>query len=161
MGRIARGVVVAIILILLLGNLTTNVVARSVHSTSDIDIFPQGAIVSEDSWYLNDRITFTQESADYTNSMVADNRITFEHARPANLESVQAWSQSSPSDSAYVNGAPDSSYSFTKGPVIEVTDFATDPYTEYEIIENLSHMMRNTPQHKNHKTRAEDQATLF
>ena len=135
MGRIARGVVVATILILLLGNLTTNVVARSVHSTSDIDIFPQGAIVSEDSWYLDDRITFTQESADYTNSMVADNRITFEHARPPNLESVQAWSQSSPSDSAYVNGAPDSSYSFTKGPVIEVTDFATDPYTEYEIIE--------------------------
>ena len=64
MGRIARGVVVAIILVLLLGNLTTNVVARSVHSTSDIDIFPQGAIVSEDSWYLDDRITFTQESAD-------------------------------------------------------------------------------------------------
>ena len=44
MGRIARGVVVATILTLLLGNLTTNVVARSVHSTSDIDIFPQGAI---------------------------------------------------------------------------------------------------------------------
>ena len=135
MGSIARDVGVATILILLLCNLTTNVVARSVHSTSDIDIFPQGNIVSEDSWYLDDRITFTQENADYTNSMVADNRITFEHARPANLESVEAWSQTSPSDSAYVNGAPDSSYSFTKGPVIEVTDFATDSYTEYEIIE--------------------------
>ena len=140
MGSIVRDVGVATILILLLCNLTTNVVARSVHSTSDIDIFPQGNIVSEDSWYLDDRITFTQENADYTNSMVADNRITFEHARPANLESVEAWSQTSPSDSAYVNGAPDSSYSFTKGPVIEVTDFATDSYTEYEIILSLIHI---------------------
>ena len=67
--------------------------------------------------------------------MVNDNRITFEHNRPANLQPVELWSQSSPSDYAYVNGAPDSSYSFTKGPVIEVTDFNTEEYNQYEIIE--------------------------
>ncbi|HII45878.1 MAG TPA: hypothetical protein HA327_07560, partial [Candidatus Poseidoniaceae archaeon] len=115
--------------------MTTNVIARSVHSTSDVDIFPQGAIDSDESWYLDDRITFTSERADYTNSILADNRITFEHLRPANLETVQAWSQTSPSESSNVNGAPDSSYSFTKGPVIEVTDFEIDQLTQYEIIE--------------------------
>ena len=135
MASITKRVEVTIILVLLLCSLTTNVVARSVHSTSDVDIFPQGAIESEDSWYLDDRITFTPERADYTSSMIADNRITFEHVRPANLETVEAWSQSSPSESSYVNGAPDSSYSVTKGPVIEVTDFNTDPYTQFEIIE--------------------------
>ena len=112
-----------------------NASARSVHSTGEVDLFPQGQINSDESWYLDDKITFTQENADYTTSMVSDNRITFEHNRPANLQPVELWSQSSPSDSAYVNGAPDSSYAFTKGPVIEVTNFNTEEYNQYEIIE--------------------------
>ncbi len=135
MRSIMKRVQITVILVLLLCSLAMNAVARSVHSTSDVDIFPQGAIDSDDSWYFDDRITFTSEQADYTNSMLADNRITFEHLRPANLETVQAWSQTSPSESSFVNGAPDGSYSFTKGPVIEVTDFDIDEFTGYEIIE--------------------------
>ncbi|MEC7228740.1 MAG: CARDB domain-containing protein [Candidatus Thermoplasmatota archaeon] len=125
---------VAILLVLLSSSLI-NASARSVHSTSEVDLFPQGQINSDGSWYLNDKITFTQDNADYTTSMVSDNRITFDHNRPANLQLLELWSQSSPSDSAFVNGAPDSSYSYTKGPVIEVTNFNTEQYKQYEIIE--------------------------
>ena len=123
-----------VILLLLLCSLGSNVAARSVHSTSDVDIFPQGEISTEDSWYLDNRITFTQENADYTTSMVEDNRITFEHSRPTNLQTVQMWAQSSPTDSQYVTGAPDLSYSYTKGPVIELTDFDTESSNQYEIV---------------------------
>ncbi|MGB0463569.1 MAG: CARDB domain-containing protein [Candidatus Poseidoniaceae archaeon] len=108
--------------------------ARSVHSTSDIDIYPQGHISTQDSWYLDNRITFTQENADYTSSMVEDNRITFEHSRPTNLQTLQMWAQASPTDSQYVTGAPDLSYSYTKGPVIELTDFDTESSNQYEIV---------------------------
>ena len=111
-----------------------NAEARSVHSTNEVDIFPQGEISSDSTWYLDDKITFTQDNADYTVSMVEDNRITFEHSRPANLQPVKLWSQTSPTNSQNVNGAPDLSYTYTKGPVIEVTDFDTTPYDQYEII---------------------------
>ncbi len=57
-----------------------------------------------------------------------------EHSRPANLQPVKFWSQTSPTNSQNVNGAPDLSYTYTKGPVIEVTDFDTTPYDQYEII---------------------------
>ena len=111
-----------------------NAVARSVHSTNDVDIFPQGEISSDSTWYLDNKITFTQDNADYTVSMVENDRITFEHSRPANLQPVKFWSQTSPTNSQNVNGAPDLSYTYTKGPVIEVTDFDTTPYDQYEII---------------------------
>ena len=123
-----------IILLILLCSTAINGAARTVYSTNEVDIFPQGEISSDDSWYLDNKITFTQSNADYTTSMVADNRITFEHERPANLQSVEVWSQSSPTDSQYVTGAPDMSYSYTNGPVIEVTDFDIGTVDEYEII---------------------------
>lgn len=125
---------VMVILLLMLCSIGSNVAARSVHSTSDVDIYPQGEISSQDSWYLDNRITFTQDNADYTSSMVEDNRITFEHSRPTNLQTLQMWAQSSPTESQYVTGAPDLSYSYTKGPVIELTDFDTDSYNQFEII---------------------------
>ena len=123
-----------VILLLLLFSVGSNVAARSVHSTSDVDIFPQGEISTEDPWYLENKITFTQENADYTTSMVEDNRITFVHSRPTNLQTVQMWAQSSPTDSQYVTGAPDLSYSYTRGPVIELTDFDTASYNLYNIV---------------------------
>ena len=123
-----------IILLVLLCSTAINGAARTVYSTNEVDIFPQGEISSDDSWYLDNKITFTQSNADYTTSMVADNRITFEHKRPANLQSVEVWSQSSPTDSQYVTGAPDMSYTYTNGPVIEVTDFDIGTVDEYEII---------------------------
>ena len=125
---------VLVILSILLCSTSMNAVARSVHSTNEVDIFPQGEISSDSTWYLDDKITFTQDNADYTVSMVEDNRITFEHSRPANLQPVKLWSQTSPTNSQNVNGAPDLSYTYTKGPVIEVTDFDTTPYEQYEII---------------------------
>jgi len=135
MGTVVGRIQVMFILTILLSTANVNALARSVHSTSTVDIFPQGEISSNDAWYLDNRITFTQDNADYTVSMLEDDRITFEHARPTNLQSVKMWSQNSPSDSLYVTGEPDSSYSFTRGPVIELTDFATQPFEQYEIIE--------------------------
>ena len=134
MGRLNVNTKVMVISLLMLCSIGSNVTARSVHSTSDIDIYPQGDISSQDSWYLENRITFTQENADYTSSMVEDNRITFEHSRPTNLQTIQMWAQSSPTDSQFVTGAPDLSYSYTNGPVIELTDFDTDSFSQYEIV---------------------------
>ena len=125
---------VTVIMVLLLCSLGSNVAARSVHSTSDVDIYPQGKISTDGPWYLDNKIAFTEGNADYTTSMVEDNRITFEHSRPANLQTLQMWAQSSPTDSHYATGAPDLSYSYSNGLLIELTDFNTVPYNQFEIV---------------------------
>ena len=108
--------------------------ARSVHSTEEVDIFPQGQISTNDDWIMEDGITFTSDNALYTESMVEDNRITIEHSRPDNFQTLTMWSSSSPTDSTLATGTADQQYSTTNGPVIEVTDFDTSSNEQYEIV---------------------------
>jgi hypothetical protein len=108
--------------------------ARSVHSTEEVDIYPQGQISSNDNWIMEDGITFTSDNALHTESMVEDNRITIQHSRPDNFQTLTMWSTSSPTDSTLATGTADQQYSTTNGPVIEVTDFDTSSNEQYEIV---------------------------
>ncbi|MEC8577554.1 MAG: hypothetical protein VXY68_07555, partial [Candidatus Thermoplasmatota archaeon] len=40
--------------------------ARSVHSTSTVDLFPQGSFTDAASWSVGAETSFTQEAATYT-----------------------------------------------------------------------------------------------
>ena len=62
--------------------------ARSVHSTATVDLFPQGDFTNSGSWEVGAETSFTQESATYTESMVADQRLTMLHNRPLNLDTL-------------------------------------------------------------------------
>ena len=129
----AARIPVLTVLILLMCSSITEAAARSVHSTEEVDIFPQGQISSNDNWLMDDSITFTNDNALYTESMVEDNRITIQHSRPDNFQTVTMWSSTSPTDSTLATGSADQQYSTTNGPVIQVTDFDTSSHEQYEI----------------------------
>ena len=130
----AARIPVLTVLILLMCSSIIEAAARSVHSTEEVDIFPQGQISSNDNWLMDDSITFTNDNALYTESMVEDNRITIQHSRPDNFQTVTMWSSSSPTDSTFATGSADQQYSTTNGPVIQLTDFDTSSHEEYEIV---------------------------
>ena len=134
MAKFAARIPVLIVLIVLMCSSMIDAAARSVHSTEEVDIFPQGQISTNDDWIMEDGITFTSDNALYTESMVEDNRITIEHSRPDNFQTLTMWSSSSPTDSTLATGTADQQYSTTNGPVIEVTDFDTSSNEQYEIV---------------------------
>ena len=130
----AARIPVLTVLILLMCSSIIEASARSVHSTEEVDIFPQGQISSNDNWLMDDSITFTNNNAQYTESMVEDNRITIQHSRPDNFQTVTMWSSTSPTDSTLATGSADQQYSTTNGPVIQLTDFDTSSHEQYEIV---------------------------
>ena len=134
MAKFAARIPVLIVLIVLMCSSMIDAAARSVHSTEEVDIFPQGQISTNDDWIMEDGITFTSDNALYTESMVEDNRITIQHSRPDNFQTLTMWSSSSPTDSTLATGTADQQYSTTNGPVIEVTDFDTSSNEQYEIV---------------------------
>ena len=134
MAKVAARIPVLIVLIVLMCSSMIDAAARSVHSTEEVDIYPQGQISSNDNWIMEDGITFTSDIALHTESMVEDNRITIQHSRPDNFQTLTMWSTSSPTDSTLATGTADQQYSTTNGPVIEVTDFDTSSNEQYEIV---------------------------
>lgn len=80
--------------------------ARSVHNTMDVDLFPQGSLTDAGQWSVGAETSFTQESATYSETMVADQRLTMLHTRPVHLDTLTVWSSTSPTNSNYSTGAP-------------------------------------------------------
>jgi len=109
--------------------------ARSVHSTSDVDLFPQGGLSNPSDWSVGAETSFTQEAATYTESMVADQRLSMVHQRPLNLDTMTVWASSSPTNSNYSLGAPDGAATWSTGPEIELTGFDVTGLSSYELHE--------------------------
>ena len=109
--------------------------ARSVHSTSTVDVFPQGSFTDASSWSVGAETSFTQETASHTESMVADQRLTMLHSRPIHLDTMTVWSSSSPTNSNYSIGAPDGASTWSTGPEIELTNFDIAGLSGYQMYE--------------------------
>ena len=107
--------------------------ARSVHETMPVDLFPQGDLTDASLWSDGATTSFTSQPASYTDSMVADQRITMVHQRPQNTDTMSYWGLTSPSDSDNVVGAPDGLFMWSTGPVMSVQDFDVTASTQYVI----------------------------
>ena len=107
--------------------------ARSVHETMPVDLFPQGDLTDASLWSVGATTSFTSQPASYTDSMVADQRITMVHQRPQNTDTMSYWGLTSPSDSDNVVGAPDGLFMWSTGPVMSVQDFDVTASTQYVI----------------------------
>jgi hypothetical protein len=116
-----RGVAMLLLVLFLLP--TIPVSARSVHSTTNVDLLPQGNFHDASAWTLSDSVSFSSAPAEHTTAMVADQRLTLLHERPEHLVSSTVWASSSPTNSNASIGAPDGAYTWTTGPVIDVTGF--------------------------------------
>jgi hypothetical protein len=71
----------ALLVLLVLAPLSS-VSARTVHETTTVDLLPQGEFNDPGAWALDAYTSFSEESALYTESMVADSRLTMVHERP-------------------------------------------------------------------------------
>ena len=134
----AHGKVLFLVVMLLMFSaspLLTAGQARSVHSTTDVDLFPQGNLADAGQWNVGAETSFTQESASYTESMVADQRLTMLHTRPVHLDTLTVWSSTSPTNSNYSTGAPDGASTWSTGPEIELTDFDVSGLLNYPMVE--------------------------
>ena len=118
-----------------LGPLSTTVAASSVHNTSTVDILPQGTFSDTGAWTLNSETSFTQEEAVYTETMIADQRLTMAHHRPVHLDTMSVWAGTSPTDSNYSLGAPDGASTWSSGPEIELTNFDVSGLSTYAMTE--------------------------
>lgn len=107
--------------------------ARSVHETTDYDLFPQGSLTDASDWSMQATTSFTSQPATYTDAMVADQRITMVHQRPQNLDSMEYWGTNSPSESDNVIGSPDGLFAWSTGPVMSVDGFDFSSSTQYII----------------------------
>lgn len=123
------------LLLLTVSPWVTDTGARSVHSTSTVDMFPQGTFTDAAAWSVGAETSFTQESATHTESMVADQRLTMLHTRPVHLDTMTVWSATSPTDSNYSTGAPDGASTWSTGPEIQLTDFDITGLSDYEMHE--------------------------
>ena len=131
---VKRFTLVSLMICVLVFQTFSSVSARSVHSVSDFDLFPQGDLTNPEDWQTDSGVTFLTSNAQYTESMVADNRMTIIHSRPDNLETLSIWSQNSDTESNLSTGQPDSQYTFTSGPVIKLDDFDTSSISNYELV---------------------------
>ncbi len=125
----------ALLLMLSLSPMVMSSHARSVHSTSTVDLFPQGNMADPSVWTVGAETSFTAEPATYTETMVADQRLTMIHHRPVNLDTMTVWSTTSPTNSNASIGAPDGASTWSTGPEIELTDFDTSGLESYAISE--------------------------
>jgi hypothetical protein len=124
----------ALLALLVLAPLSS-VQGRSVHETSSVDLLPQGDFNDAGVWSMDAYTSFSQDTALYTEAMVADSRLTMVHDRPVNLDDMTFWAQSSPTDSNNSRYAPDGAYSWSSGPEMELTNFNAAGSTQYEIVD--------------------------
>ena len=113
--------------------LLSTATARSVHETMPVDLFPQGDLTDASQWSVGATTSFTSQPASYTDSMVADQRITMVHQRPQNTDIMSYWGLTSPTDSDNVIGAPDGLFMWSTGPVMSVQNFDVTSSTQYVI----------------------------
>ncbi len=125
----------ALMLLSLISPLGIVAEARSVHDTSTVDLFPQGDLTDASQWSLGSETSFTQAAATYTETMVADQRLTMLHQRPVHLDTMTVWSSASPTNSTYSVGAPDGASTWSTGPEIQLTTFDTSGLANYELVE--------------------------
>ena len=133
-----KRVILCILLLCLttaVGPLASTVTARSVHGTYDVDMLPQGTLVDASEWTMSSETSFTQEKATYTETMVADQRITMAHHRPVHLDTMAVWAGTSPTDSNYSIGQPDGASTWSTGPEIKLTNFDVSGLTDYTMVE--------------------------
>ena len=85
----------AMLVIFLLVMPITLAQARSVHSTENLDMFPQGNMENESNWEFKRHLAFTaedrMEDGEYVHGMIADNRMTMGITLPEHLDDQEIW----------------------------------------------------------------------
>tara|TARA_B100000900_G_C20590590_1_gene721429 strand:- start:674 stop:3031 length:2358 start_codon:yes stop_codon:yes gene_type:complete len=111
--------------------------ADTVISSESIELTSVGNFDDSSQWEISSTAGFSNNPADYTIGMIADNELSFTHIRPANFETQDSWASDSITGSNYSLGVADTSYTWSKGPNISVDGFSYPGLYDKEI-ENVS-----------------------
>ena len=147
-----RNLSVLLVLTLVFSILPASVNADTVIRSETVDLLPAGSFDDPSEWTLSTNKAYSDEPAEYSQSMVADNRLSFTHNRPANFNEITAWATNSPTGDNLSIGSPDcfkptsdpvcdndndgdsdGGYSWTKGPIIELSGFDLTQGSDYQI----------------------------
>ena len=112
-----------LVVLILLSSFTPMTQGVTVIASESIALVPGGDFSDSSEWDITSTVGFSNNPGQHSIGMVADSELSFTHARPANFASQTAWASASPSDSNYSLGAPDSYYTWSKGPNITVGSF--------------------------------------
>lgn len=132
--------------------ITAPVSGDTVIRSETVDLLPAGTFDNASEWDLSTNKAYSEDPAEYSQSMVADGRLSFTHNRPANFNEISSWASVSPTGDNLSTGSPDcfrpvsdpvcdndldgysdGGYSWTKGPVIELSGFDLSAGSNYEI----------------------------
>jgi len=111
--------------------------ADTVISSESIELTSVGNFDDSSQWEISSTAGFSNNPADYTIGMIADNELSFTHIRPANFETQDSWASDSITGSNYSLGVADTFYTWSKGPNISVDGFSYPGLYDKEI-ENVS-----------------------
>lgn len=129
-------------LLLICSSMTYVVSADTVIRADDIELLPAGDFSDPQEWTLSTNKAYSEDVAEYTVAMIADDRISFTHTRSDNHDDFISWADFSPTGDNLSLGAPDcptpgtipvcdangdgvsdGGYSWSKGPTIETQSF--------------------------------------
>jgi len=121
----------------LLGPMTPIIQADTVISSESVELTSAGNFDQPNLWEITSTSGFSNDPADYTIGMIADNELSFTHERPDNFETQNSWASTSTTGSNYSLGSPDTYYTWSTGPDISVSGFSYPGLYDKEI-ENVS-----------------------
>ena len=92
--------------------------ADTVIGAEGFQMFHAGEFSDPDLWEISSTSGFSQDSAEHTIGMIADDELSFTHNRPDNFGELTFWASTSPTNSNSTLGQPDTFYTWSKGPNI-------------------------------------------
>ena len=132
-----RGCITIISIILISTQIGVIVGGDSVVSVDDNEVLEAGSFEDSSLWSISSTSGFSQNSAQYSMGMVADEELSFTHDRPENFDEIISWSSSSPTSSNYSTGNPDGYYTWSRGPNITLEGFEFDGMSSL-VLANIS-----------------------
>jgi len=147
-----RIISVLVVLLLTFSSITVTVEGDTVIRSETVDLLPAGTFENASEWSLSTNKAYSEEPAEHSVSMVSDGSLSFTHNRPANYNEISAWASYSPTGDNLSIGSPDcfkpasdpvcdndydgdsdGGYSWSKGPIIELSGFDLSAGSNYEI----------------------------
>jgi len=111
--------------------------ADEVVSVEEVELLESGDFQDQEEWEISSTSGFSNNIADYSVGMVADNELSITHSRPNNFVTHTEWATSSITNSNNTLGNPDSYYTWSKGPDITMSGYDFSSLSAYRI-ENVS-----------------------
>ena len=137
-----RSLSILLVLLLTISTLPISANGDTVIRSEDVELLPEGTFDNASEWSLSTNKAYSDEAAEYSTSMVSDGHLSFTHSRPANHNEITAWALTSPSEDNLSIGYPDcfkptsdpvcdndsdgdsdGGFAWTKGPIIELSNF--------------------------------------